>query len=168
MLSRALGLRALVLVTCDPVPDWWLLEIPGPSRGLVQQADDAWDMLLQLPAATDTASSSLERERAEGGVWGHTVGLLGGQLRVGRLIMCPSHTRSVHTCWVSAALTSSTVGGLHLITWRVHLRDTLVPRPVGRSCSSDPRWPWPMKGTTMSCAGSRRGPGAGESLTHNV
>lgn len=44
------------------------------------------------------------------------------------------------------------------------LRGTLSP-PAGGSCSSDPRWPWPTKGTTASCAGSPPGPGAGESLS---
>lgn len=34
---------------------------------------------------------------------------------------------------------------------------------VGRFCSSDPKWPWPMRGTTGSCAGSPHGPGTGES-----
>lgn len=42
------------------------------------------------------------------------------------------------------------------------LRGTLT-LPAGGSCSSDPRWPWPTKGTTASCAGSPRGPGAGKS-----
>ena len=37
------------------------------------------------------------------------------------------------------------------------------PPAVGRSCSSDPRWPWPMRATTGSCAGLPRGPGVGES-----
>lgn len=86
----------------------------------------------------------------------------------------PSQTLSV-SCWpvptlrVIAALSPSAVRVDGLVAapchvGRVHLRSGLVPLSVGRSCSSDPRWPWRMRATTVSCAGSRRGPGAGESL----
>lgn len=86
----------------------------------------------------------------------------------------PSQTLSV-SCWpvptlrVIAALSPSVVRVDGLVAapchvGRVHLRSGLVPLSVGRSCSSDPRWPWRMRATTVSCAGSRRGPGAGESL----
>lgn len=85
----------------------------------------------------------------------------------------PSQTLGI-SCWqvptlqVLAALSPSTVRVDGLVAapchaGRVHLRSGLVPLSAGRSCSSDPRWPWRMRATTTSCAGSRRGPGAGES-----
>ena len=108
------------------------------------------------------------------GVWGHTALQPGGQSWEGGLvIMSRSQTLGI-SCWqvptlrVLAALSPSTVrvDGLVAAPCHVgcaHLRSGLVSLSVGRSCSSDPRWPWRMRATTASCAGSRRGPGAGES-----
>lgn len=83
----------------------------------------------------------------------------------------PSQTGQLTARWTPAGselLLSSTVSAgrtpaLLLAPGRGRLRSSLVPLPAGGSCSSDPRWPWPMKATTESCAGSPRGPGVGES-----
>ena len=108
------------------------------------------------------------------GVWGHTALQPGGQSWEGGLvIMSRSQTLGI-SCWqvptlrVLAALSPSTVRVDGLVAALCHvgcayLRSGLVSLSVGRSCSSDPRWPWRMRATTASCAGSRRGPGAGES-----
>lgn len=109
-----------------------------------------------------------------GGVWGHTALQPGGQSWEGGLvIMSRSQTLGI-SCWqvptlrVLAALSPSTVRVDGLVAapchvGRAHRRSGLVPLSVGRSCSSDPKWPWRMRATTASCAGSRPGPGAGES-----
>ena len=110
-----------------------------------------------------------------GGVWGHTALWSEGQSWEGDLVIRSASQTLGISCWqvptlqVLAALSPSTVRVDGLVAapchvGRVHLRSSLVPLSVGRSCSSDPRWPWRMRATTESCAGSRHGPGAGESL----
>lgn len=148
-----------------------LAPVTGP-RGAASGNAQSWQvtqvtLLLPVPAATYTGTRRFRKREATGGVWGHAALLLRGQSREGGLVTSPFQTRGAHTCRVSGSVIFHCWAdgrvGCSLSTGRVHLRDTLVLLPVGGSCSSDPRWPWQMKATTRSCAGSRRGPGAGES-----
>lgn len=103
----------------------------------------------------------LERERPQGRVWRHSA-VLPGSVAGASVSTRPLADPRSDTCggsWSPSGLVCPWAAPRYP---ECPSQGHSCPLPVGRSCSSDPRWPWQTKGTTMSCAGSPRGPGAGE------
>lgn len=167
------GLRALV-----PVP--WGTGPGGPVQGgfFCHYLSGGWGTrqvtrvaLLLVSTTTDTFRYQKERGHGVGcgDTWPHCWEVSPGREALSCPLADPGHQLLASaplpglSCPVPVDCRGGRTGSC-FSSGRVHLGRGLVPLPVGRSCSSDPKWPWPTRATTESCAGSPRGPGAGESL----